>query len=429
MTLAEAVEAHRAGELEAALALYLAVLEESPNAAAVHNNVAAIQLRSGDVRAAKRHWMLAIAADPAYAEPLFNLAVALSEHEGNHKGALVFVRRALALKPSYVAARHLLGNLLQDAGDDDGAREQFALAEGRASAEAAAPRPAGEALSRLDGLRPGAEQAFDLGRHGTVRATTLSVAPLVLLVRNFLSADECARIVELARGRVRPSVVTGGATASGAWRSSESAYIQTSDDALLRDVQARLTALARLPAGVSARSEALQVVRYAAGGEFRLHHDSSAMQPRALTALYYLNGSRGDGGGEGEGGDGGDGGGGGDGSSRGAGGAFEGGETVFPAANGALSQHDAAELLRQLGGTPAEQQAAAARAAALSGGVRVSPELGSCLLFYNHLSDALEAGEGGGGGAGGRDALALHAGLPVRCGEKWVANHFVSCWK
>ena len=33
----------------------------------------------------------------------------------------------------------------------------------------------------------------------------------------------------------------------------------------------------------------LQVVHYTAGQSFGMHHDSSAFQPRLLTAFYYLN--------------------------------------------------------------------------------------------------------------------------------------------
>ena len=46
-------------------------------------------------------------------------------------------------------------------------------------------------------------------------------------------------------------------------------------------------------------------------------------------------------------------------------------------------------------------------------GFKVKPKKGSAVLFYNLLED------------GNGDDLALHAALPVRSGEKWLANFWV----
>ena len=46
-------------------------------------------------------------------------------------------------------------------------------------------------------------------------------------------------------------------------------------------------------------------------------------------------------------------------------------------------------------------------------GFKVHPGKGSAVLFYNLLED------------GNGDDLALHAALPVRDGEKWLANFWV----
>ena len=47
--------------------------------------------------------------------------------------------------------------------------------------------------------------------------------------------------------------------------------------------------MAQLPLELVQRSEDLQVVHYTAQQSFGMHHDSSAFQPRLLTAFYYLN--------------------------------------------------------------------------------------------------------------------------------------------
>ena len=46
-------------------------------------------------------------------------------------------------------------------------------------------------------------------------------------------------------------------------------------------------------------------------------------------------------------------------------------------------------------------------------GLKVHPGKGSCILFYDMLPD------------GNMDELTLHAGLPVKKGEKWLANLWV----
>lgn len=390
---ASAVEAHRAGQLDEALAHYLDVLKLDGTRAKVHNNVAAIYLKKGDVDAAKRHWTQAIEADAEFAEAHYNLAVLLAEHEGSARKAIKHVKRALALREGYVQAHHLLGNILQDLGQPEEAHLQFARAEALAVAAAStaaepasqgvASAAAGTSLPRLDGVAVGHVQQLDAGAHGSFSATTLSLCPLVLRVDGLLSDDECARIIELARGRLKASGVTGGPGQAGTWRSSESVWVRSAQDAAVARLESRLAALAQLPEHFTAHSEDLQVVHYGAGGKFELHHDSSAMHTRHLTALYYLNDVE------------------------------EGGHTAFPAASGAMSADEAGALLKRL----AEGESAAelgAREAAKSIGLRVAPIRGAAVLFYNHLDD------------GSFDPTALHAGCEVLSGEKWCANHWVN---
>ena len=130
----------------------------------------------------------------------------------------------------------------------------------------------------------------------------------------------------------------------------------------------RLAALAQLPLARVRASEDLQLVHYSAGATFGMHHDSSSFLPRYLTAFYYLSEVE------------------------------AGGETAFPAADGAM--------------TPAEAMALKEPAAEGSGLV-VKPELGAALLWYNHDAE------------GKIEPAAVHAGCRVLAGEKWGANHWV----
>ncbi|KAL3917153.1 MAG: hypothetical protein SGPRY_006517, partial [Prymnesium sp.] len=76
----------------------------------------------------------------------------------------------------------------------------------------------------------------------------------------------------------------------------------------------------------------------------------------------------------------------------------DGGETAFPAADGAISPDEAMRLQ-----DPVDRGA----------GVIVRPRKGTALLFYNHQAD------------GTIEPLAVHAGCRVHSGEKWGANHWV----
>ena len=51
-------------------------------------------------------------------------------------------------------------------------------------------------------------------------------------------------------------------------------------------------------------------------------------------------------------------------------------------------------------------------------GVRLVPEEGTCVLFWNHLPGAR-------GGLGQLNRLSLHAGCDVVRGKKWIANVWI----
>ena len=94
-------------------------------------------------------------------------------------------------------------------------------------------------------------------------------------------------------------------------RTSSSVFLGAAEDPLLQTLQRRLAALVQLPLELVQRSEDLQVVHYTPQQSFGMHHDSSAFQPRLLTAFYYLSDVE------------------------------EGGETLFPAADGAMAADEA----------------------------------------------------------------------------------------
>ena len=360
-----AVAAHQQHDLDTALKKYQEVLRMNPNIAAVHNNVAAILLGRGDKLEAEKSWRSAVTLKPEYAEAHYNLAVLLSEKSDDDLAeAEAHALLAIRHKESYPSAFHLMGNILMSQRRQSEATAWYARAEGDLSTIARSAAAAED--HRWDGVEVGHVRTLRLPNGSEWHMRTLSMHPLVFLIPGFLSDSECERLIDLARPRLKASLVMGDADASE--RTSESVFLGASEDELLANLQHRLAALAQLPPVRVATSEDLQLVHYTQGATFGMHHDSSKFLPRYLTAFYYLNEPEG------------------------------GGETAFPAADGAM--------------TPAEAMALKDPAAS-GGGLIVKPIKGAALLWYNHGED------------GAIEPAAVHAGCRVSAGEKWGANHWV----
>jgi hypothetical protein len=261
-TYRAAVAAHQADDLDTALEKYQACLSIQP-VPAILNNVAAIQLSRGEKQAAEESWRRAVRAKPDYAEAHYNLAVLLSESGDSAKldEAAAHCELALAHREGYVKAQHLMGNIRMSQGAREEAAQWYAKAEavaaaaedarpasaeqqhGSSSASGAGAPPAGS--FRWDGVEVGYTRTLQLPSGASWVMQTLSLRPLAFLVRGFLSNDECDELVALAQPKLRDSLMMGNATASE--RTSQSVFLPASDDPLLGELQARLSALTQLP--------------------------------------------------------------------------------------------------------------------------------------------------------------------------------------
>ena len=219
--------------------------------------------------------------------------------------------QALEHKPDHAKAHHLMGNILASQRDASAATDAYKRAEALSS-DASSSAAASPALHRWDGVEIGHTRTLVLPGGRRLTMETLALRPLAFLVRGFLDASECDALIGLARPKLKASLVMGDTTA--AERTSSSVFLPAASDPLLGALQERLAALAQLPLALVQTSEDIQVVHYdgAKRQTFGMHHDSSSFQPRLLTAFYYLNEVE------------------------------EGGQTVFPAADGAM---DAAEAM------------------------------------------------------------------------------------
>ena len=392
-----ALETHRS-DPRLALTLYYKLLRNpddiarlSPQAlATLHNNVGSIHYEAGESNAALLHFREAQNADPENAEARVNLGVLLSEDLEEHDEALAHGRKAIELRPGHAKSHHLVGNILQKLGQNAEAHLRFKTAEAIASGKRASAASGGRALWRWNATELGEITHVPVGNEAELVMETISIKPPVFRVRDFLSPDERARIIELARSELRESHVVAtepqslNASSAPPPRKSQTAWLvaDADDTGHLERVRRRAMALTVLPNTV--KSERLQVLRYDRGGYFGVHHESTAFLRRYATLLYYLEGP-----GEGNGGGtafplGPDG----DGGVR--------GEVALAAAGEAIGSGDVRRVCDS----------------SRVGGVVATPTPGDAILFYNFGAD------------GEVDRHAIHAACEVTGGVKWAANHW-----
>ena len=188
--------------------------------------------------------------------------------------------------------------------------------------------------------------------------------PIIAVLANVLSAEECAQLIALARPRLRPSTVVDPATGENrvaGYRNSDSMFFRPAETPLIATLDARFSEIMNLPID---HGEGLQVLRYAPDpngtSQFTPHFDflvprnAASVESlrrsgqRVSSLVMYLNDVPG------------------------------GGETTFPHA-----------------------------------GLSVCPRRGNAVYFEYCNS------------RGQVDAASVHAGAPVTAGEKWAMTKWM----
>jgi len=225
-----------------------------------------------------------------------------------------------------------------------------------------------------------------------IKMETISCAPRVFQIDDFLSKVEVEHIIDLIKDITlsRSAVHPGGLSdhqndakkanneqTDTATRSSTNAWIEREASPIIDSIYRRASDLLGVDESLLRHrsieehpelatdhsiAELMQVVHYGEGEEYHAHHDfnypafGNRYQPaRFASLLFYLND------------------------------VDEGGETVFPRAINAESHY----------------------------GISVKPKAGTAILFYNVLPD------------GNFDDLSQHQSMPVRSGEKYLANLWI----
>lgn len=161
------------------------------------------------------------------------------------------------------------------------------------------------------------------------------------------------------------------------WRTSQSTFLHASSSTpILYEIEQRTASLTRIP---RQNQEDTQVLRYGHTEKYDAHHDffnaalyqaspgtlqliENGKRNRQATVFWYLSD------------------------------VAKGGETVFPRAGAAPQPREFTDCTK---------------------GLKVRPEKGKVIIFYNLLPNGM------------MDDLSLHGGCPVEDGVKWAANKWV----
>ena len=396
MKVNEALTLHKTGKFQEAVHAYenvLPLLEKGKLASSLYSNVGAIYLQSGDYDNARKQFSNSVDAFSENAMAHFNLAIILTTKFNEHKLALKHCKIALKLDPNNHKVVHLIGNILQNLGQNEEADRYFIRAE-EMVIEQQTPQQfevqqdsiIKKDLSFLNIMKAKIGDTLEGDWDGNkYYMNCISERPLLFKLPSFITSDECTHIIKRATSSLEKSFIMGGnKDTNEPYRSSFNAWLSRDD--ILESILSRLEKITAIPISyLIQKSEELQVVKYENQGQFKLHHDSSNYHPRLFTLLLYLNDLP----------------------------ENAGGETYFPFTGiGRKFDYTIEDAISK--GFIAHDEKL---------GTYCKPKSGDAILFFNYNID------------GSIDTSAVHAGLPLKYDNddtifnnqmnKWIANYWV----
>ncbi|WP_335872339.1 2OG-Fe(II) oxygenase [Bacillus sp. 2205SS5-2] len=115
--------------------------------------------------------------------------------------------------------------------------------------------------------------------------------PLVVVLGNVLSHEECDELIRLSKDRIKRSKIGSEREVNGL-RTSSSIFLPQDDGGVVTKIEKRLAQIMCIP---TEHGEGLQVLNYQIGQEYKAHFDffSSSKKkvnnPRISTLVLYLN--------------------------------------------------------------------------------------------------------------------------------------------
>jgi len=119
-----------------------------------------------------------------------------------------------------------------------------------------------------------------------------SSRPIIVVLANVMSADECAELIALARPRLTQSTVVDpdtGETSVAAYRDSDGMFFRPCETPLIAELDARFARIMNLPIE---HGEGLQVLHYSPGTRYTPHHDFLVPGSAATDASLRRSGQR-----------------------------------------------------------------------------------------------------------------------------------------
>ena len=115
--------------------------------------------------------------------------------------------------------------------------------------------------------------------------------PLVVVLGNMLSHEECDELIRLSMDRMKRSKI-GATREVNEQRTSSGTFIEESENAIVTRVEKRISAVMNIPIE---HGEGLQILQYTPGQEYKAHFDffsstsKAANNNRISTLVMYLN--------------------------------------------------------------------------------------------------------------------------------------------
>ena len=115
--------------------------------------------------------------------------------------------------------------------------------------------------------------------------------PLVVVLGNMLSHEECDELIRLSMDRMKRSKI-GAAREVNEQRTSSGTFIEENENAIVARVEKRISAVMNIPIE---HGEGLQILQYTPGQEYKAHFDffsstsKAANNNRISTLVMYLN--------------------------------------------------------------------------------------------------------------------------------------------
>jgi len=148
--------------------------------------------------------------------------------------------------------------------------------------------------------RIAAENSISIKGH-SVRVLARLAAPDVVVLGNVLSAAECDELIALSKPKLKRSAIVDpetGAEEVMALRGSEGTYFLRGENAFVKRIERRLSALLGIP---EENGEGVQILHYGIGAEYKPHYDFFSPEhpgsakhierggQRIVTLIIYLN--------------------------------------------------------------------------------------------------------------------------------------------